>query len=133
MAGSSLEYKRVCCEDCELDRGRLAADYDQTTDIHDLLIQQLPSPPSAASPIQFNPDIPKTYAYLLSHVSKVLITQAQSEITSKPASAFPLAKVVVGLMLRGHAALGDVLFARFVKKCPWVVPFYPAPQAVRFR
>ncbi|OWZ66618.1 hypothetical protein AYX14_05912 [Cryptococcus neoformans] len=104
-----------------------------TTDIHDLLIQQLPSPPSAASPIQFNPDIPKTYAYLLSHVSKVLITQAQSEITSKPASAFPLAKVVVGLMLRGHAALGDVLFARFVKKCPWVVPFYPAPQANQSR
>ncbi|KAL0243559.1 hypothetical protein I308_105526 [Cryptococcus tetragattii IND107] len=100
-----------------------------TTDIHDLLIQQLPSLPSPSSPIQFTPDIPKAYAYLLSHVSKVLITQAQSEITSKPTSAFPLAKVVVGLMLRGHAALGDILFARLVKKCPWVVPFYPAPQA----
>ncbi|WVO23899.1 uncharacterized protein IAS62_005257 [Cryptococcus decagattii] len=100
-----------------------------TTDIHDLLNQQLPSPPSPSSPIQFTPDIPKAYAYLLSHVSKVLITQAQSEITSKPTSAFPLAKVVVGLMLRGHAALGDILFARLVKKCPWVVPFYPAPQA----
>ncbi|ODO08617.1 hypothetical protein L198_00349 [Cryptococcus wingfieldii CBS 7118] len=99
-----------------------------TNDIHDILVQHLPTLPTTASPIVLNNDIPRPYAYLLSHISKVLISQAQSEITSKPASAYPLGKIVYGLMLRGHAALGDILFARFVKKCPWVVPFYPARQ-----
>ncbi|ODO07876.1 hypothetical protein I350_03457 [Cryptococcus amylolentus CBS 6273] len=99
-----------------------------TNDIHDILVQHLPNLPTAASPFVLNNDIPRPYAYLLSHISKVLISQAQSEITSKPASAYPLGKIVYGLMLRGHAALGDILFARFVKKCPWVVPFYPARQ-----
>ncbi|WVQ75897.1 hypothetical protein IAR50_005532 [Cryptococcus sp. DSM 104548] len=99
-----------------------------TNDIHDMLVQHLPTWPTIASPVVFSSDIPRPYAYLLSHISKVLISQAQSEITSKPASAYPLGKIVYGLMLRGHAALGDILFARLVKKCPWVVPFYPARQ-----
>ncbi|WVQ83181.1 hypothetical protein IAT38_005320 [Cryptococcus sp. DSM 104549] len=92
-----------------------------TNDIHDALCQQLPAPPSTASPITLTDDIPRPYAYLLSHISKVLIGQAQEEM-----APYPLAKIVLGLMLRGHAAFGEILFARFVKKCPWVVPFYPA-------
>jgi nucleoporin GLE1 len=73
---------------------------------------------------------PKPYAYLVSHLSKALIKQAESEVSAKAEAAFPLARVVLGLILRGHAALSDILFARFVKKCPWVVPFYPSKQQV---
>lgn len=73
---------------------------------------------------------PKPYAYLLSHLSKALIKQAETEVSAKAEAAFPLARVMVSLFLHGHAALGDVLFARLVKKCPWVVPYYPSKQAV---
>ena len=73
---------------------------------------------------------PKSYAYLVSHLSKALIKQAESEVSAKAEAAFPLARVVLGLILRGHAALSEILFARFVKKCPWVVPFYPSKQPV---
>ncbi|WWD07510.1 hypothetical protein V865_005611 [Kwoniella europaea PYCC6329] len=104
-----------------------------TNDLHAILIEQLPAPPSPASPVILNEDIPKTYAYLLSHLSKALIKQAESEVNAKADAAFPLARIVFGLILRGHAALGEVLFARFVKKCPWVVPYYPSRQTNQSR
>lgn len=67
---------------------------------------------------------------MLSHLAKALIKQAESEVSAKAEAAFPLARVVVSLLLRGHGALGEVLFARLVKKCPWVIPFYPSKQPV---
>jgi nucleoporin GLE1 len=85
---------------------------------------------SAAEPVPFSRDLPIAYMYLLSHISKALLHQAENEVLAKAEAAFPLAKLVVGLMLRGHAALGEVLIARFVKKCPWVLPFYPAKREV---
>ncbi|WVW78289.1 hypothetical protein I302_100243 [Kwoniella bestiolae CBS 10118] len=96
-----------------------------TNDLHAILSEQLPSPPSPSSPAILTDELPKPYAYLLSHLSKALIKQAESEVNAKADAAFPLARIVMGLVLRGHAALGEVLFARFVKKCPWVVPYYP--------
>lgn len=52
-------------------------------------------------------------------------------MTAKPSAAFPLARLVVGLMLMGHAdSFGDVLAARLVKKSCWVVPFWPARKQV---
>ncbi|WWC59610.1 uncharacterized protein I303_102168 [Kwoniella dejecticola CBS 10117] len=99
-----------------------------TNDLHTILIEQLPSPPSTTSPITLNDDISKPYAYLLSHLAKALIKQAENEVSAKSDAAFPLARIVLGLLLRGHAALGEVLFARFVKKCPWVIPYYPTRQ-----
>jgi nucleoporin GLE1 len=102
----------------------------QTASIHEKLAEQLPSPPSSSSPAMLDSSIPLPYAYLLSHLSKGLIKQAESEVSAKAEAAFPLARVVVGLLLRGHAALSDVLFARLVKKCPWVIPFYPSKLPV---
>lgn len=55
-----------------------------------------------------------------------MIKQAESEVSAKADAAFPLARIVVGLLLRGHAAFGEILFARLVKKCPWVIPFFPS-------
>jgi len=74
---------------------------------------------------------PEIYIWILNHLSKILIKQAETEVTAKPSAAFPLARMVVGLMRMGHAeGVGKVLFARMVKKCPWVVPFYPARKEV---
>lgn len=102
----------------------------KTNDIHKLLVDQLQAPPFPSSPIRLDDTTPKSYAYMLSHFSKALIKQAESEVSAKAEAAFPLARVVAGLLLRGHGALGEVLFARLVKKCPWVVPFYPNKQPV---
>ncbi|WRT64642.1 uncharacterized protein IL334_001576 [Kwoniella shivajii] len=96
-----------------------------SNDLHAILVQQLPSPPSPSSAVVLDENIPKTYAYLLSHLAKALIKQAESEVNAKADAAFPLARIVMGLLLRGHGALGEILFTRFVKKCPWVIPFYP--------
>lgn len=69
------------------------------------------------------------YAWILNHLSKTLIKQAEAEITANPSAAWPLARVIVGLMLMGHGeGLGNVLMSRFVKKCCWVIPFSPAKQ-----
>jgi len=102
----------------------------QTQAIHEDLCIVLSRQTSAAEPISFSRELPIGYLYLLSHISKSLLHQAQNEVLAKAEAAFPLAKLVVGLMLRGHAALGEVLISRFVKKCPWVLPFYPAKREV---
>lgn len=65
------------------------------------------------------------YYYLLSHTAKALVKQADGEVSAKPDAAFPLARIILGIMLRGHSAFGTVLFARLVKKSPWVVPYWP--------
>lgn len=102
----------------------------QTEDIQGILNTYLPSPPTPASPIILDQRPPVAYCYLLSHLSKALIKQAEHEIAANTDAAFPLGRIVVGLLLRGHAAFGEVLFARLVKKCPWVVPYYPSRQPV---
>jgi nucleoporin GLE1 len=95
-----------------------------------VLVEQLQSPPSPSAPTVLDENTPRPYAYLLSHLSKAIIKQAESEVSAKVEAAFPLARVIVGLLIRGHGALGEVLFARLVKKCPWVVPYYPSKQPV---
>lgn len=70
------------------------------------------------------------YYYLLSHAAKALIKQAENEVSAKPEAAFPLARIILSIMLQGHAAFGTVLFARLVKKSPWVVPYWPTRSTV---
>ncbi|KAJ1019479.1 hypothetical protein NDA16_000790 [Ustilago loliicola] len=66
------------------------------------------------------------YAWILNHLAKCLIRQAEQEVAAKQDTAYPLARVVVWLMLLGHTELADVLMARLCKKCPWVIPVWPA-------
>ncbi|KAL8280673.1 hypothetical protein RQP46_006996 [Phenoliferia psychrophenolica] len=72
------------------------------------------------------PDATAPYTWTLNHLAKALVKQAEMEVTAKIATAFPLGRVVVGLLARGHAELGDVLMARLVKKCFWVTGWWPA-------
>lgn len=65
------------------------------------------------------------YRWGLNHLSKCLIKQAETELVSRSSAAFPLGRVVVGLLLGGHGPLGDVLFARLVKKCFWLTGWFP--------
>ncbi|GAA5912058.1 uncharacterized protein JCM6883_007095 [Sporobolomyces salmoneus] len=70
----------------------------------------------------------EAYVWTLNHLSKSLIKQAETEVTAKLGTAYPLGRVVVGLLLRGHQELGEVLMARLVKKCFWITGYWPSKQ-----
>lgn len=70
------------------------------------------------------------YTWILNHLSKCLIRQAEQEVAAKQDMAFPLARIVVGLLLEGHEQLGDILMARLVKKCCWCLPHCPGKKVV---
>ncbi|GAA5883072.1 hypothetical protein JCM16303_006075, partial [Sporobolomyces ruberrimus] len=74
------------------------------------------------------PTSEEAYVWTLNHLSKSLIKQAETEVTAKLGTAYPLGRVVVGLLLRGHTELGDVLMARLVKKCFWITGYWPSKQ-----
>ncbi|CAO1636698.1 unnamed protein product [Jaminaea pallidilutea] len=69
---------------------------------------------------------PSIYIWMLNHLAKCLIRQAEQEVSVKLDTAFPLARVVVSLLQQGHAELGNVLMARLVKKSPWTLGFAPS-------
>ncbi|KAK0564725.1 Nuclear pore complex nucleoporin component [Tilletia horrida] len=71
------------------------------------------------------------YTWILNHLSKCLIRQAEQEVAVKVDMAFPLARVVVWLILSGHTELGNVLMARMVKKCCYVVAYWPSKTAAQ--
>ncbi|CAD6886429.1 unnamed protein product [Tilletia controversa] len=68
---------------------------------------------------------PAIYTWILNHLSKCLIRQAEQEVAARSSTAFPLARVVVWLIFSGHEELGEVLMARLVKKCCYVVAYWP--------
>lgn len=73
---------------------------------------------------------PEPYVWVLNNLAKALVKQAEQEVTAKLSTAYPLARVVVGLLLRGHTELGEVLMARLVKKCFWITGWWPPRQPV---
>ena len=48
--------------------------------------------------------------------------QAETEVRVKPESALPLGKLILSLLIT-YPELKDLLMARFVKKCPYVIGF----------
>lgn len=74
----------------------------------------------------------EVYVWILNHLSKCLIRQAEQEVAVKQDTAFPLSRVVRWLIDGGHEKLAEVLMARLVKKCPWVLAFCPERKAVSF-
>lgn len=69
------------------------------------------------------------YIWVLNHLTKCLIRQAEQEVAVKFDTAYPLARVVIWLLLDGHAELGNVLMARLVKKSCWCLGYVPAKTA----
>ncbi|CAE7150194.1 unnamed protein product [Rhizoctonia solani] len=54
------------------------------------------------------------YTALLSALSKYLLLQAETEVTAKLPTAYPLARLVWLVVARGHGKLWEILWARFV-------------------
>ncbi|KAK7207711.1 GLE1-like protein-domain-containing protein [Myxozyma melibiosi] len=66
------------------------------------------------------PDL--AYRYVLNAFSKAVVDQAETETIVSPTSAFPLGTLCIYLMSQ-HPLLRDLLIARFVKKCPYVIGY----------
>ncbi len=60
--------------------------------------------------------------WCLNFFSKAIVKQAETEVTVKPTSAYPLAFLAISLM-KQYPALRDIYIMRIVKKCPWTVPY----------
>jgi nucleoporin GLE1 len=55
-------------------------------------------------------------------VSKAVLKQAEEEVTAKPSTAFPLARVVMALVEQGHDLLGRVFVAKLISMSShWIV------------
>lgn len=67
----------------------------------------------------------EVYLWACNHLSKALIKQAETEVTAKLSTVYPLARLVVGLILVGYPELGEILMARLVKKCYFVAAYRP--------
>ncbi|TIB34261.1 hypothetical protein E3P84_01867 [Wallemia ichthyophaga] len=65
------------------------------------------------------------YTWLLNHLSKCLLRQAETEVSAKSSTAFPLARLVMSLSLNEHPRLAEILMGRMVKKACWTIPYYP--------
>ncbi|KAF9508515.1 hypothetical protein BS47DRAFT_1397742 [Hydnum rufescens UP504] len=62
------------------------------------------------------------YVALLYVVSKAVLKQAEEEVTVKPSTAFPLARVVMALVEQGHDLLGTVFVAKLISMSShWIV------------
>ncbi|WFD42854.1 Nuclear pore complex nucleoporin component [Malassezia psittaci] len=88
-----------------------------TTAIHNVLYEAKNAPDQSARRY--------LYYWMMNHLVKCLIRQAEQEVAARQDTAYPLARVVLGLILLGHSALGDVFMARLVKKCPFVLGYVP--------
>lgn len=75
-----------------------------------------------------DPVLPPSCPTRRTFLAKAFIKQAVNEIVPKTEAALPLSDVVLGLLPRGHAALGEVLFARIVKRYPRAMPYYHAQR-----
>ncbi|KAG0203114.1 hypothetical protein BGX28_004509 [Mortierella sp. GBA30] len=63
------------------------------------------------------------YEWLMNETGKKCLQQIENEALVKSAPAFPVAHVVV-LLFTNHPRFLELLMARFVKKCPYVIPKY---------
>ncbi|CCH57972.1 hypothetical protein TBLA_0A01720 [Henningerozyma blattae CBS 6284] len=63
-----------------------------------------------------------SYLWILNFISKAIVHQAETEVRVKPESAVPLAKLTLYLLVR-YPELKELLMARFVKKCPFVIGY----------
>lgn len=65
---------------------------------------------------------PLAYKWILNFISKAIVSQAESEARVKPESALPLGKLAINLLAK-YPELKELLLARFIKKCPFIIGY----------
>lgn len=62
------------------------------------------------------------YQWILNFIAKAIVHQSETEVRVKPESALPLGKLTLYLLIQ-FPELQELLMARLVKKCPFVIGF----------
>ncbi|AAS50661.1 ABL110Wp [Eremothecium gossypii ATCC 10895] len=62
------------------------------------------------------------YRWILNFIAKAIVSQAETETRVKPETAVPLATLTLHLLCR-YPELHELLLARVVKKCPFVIGY----------
>lgn len=62
------------------------------------------------------------YLWILNFIAKALVHQSETEVRVKPQSALPLGKLALSLLIR-YPELKELLMARWVKKCPFIIGY----------
>lgn len=62
------------------------------------------------------------YVWILNFIAKAVVHQSETEVGVKPESALPLANLALLLLVR-YPELKELLMARLVKKCPFVIGY----------
>lgn len=65
---------------------------------------------------------PLSYKWILNFIAKAIVHQAETEVRVKPESSLPLARLAL-MLLQRYTELKELLMARFVKKCPFVIGY----------
>lgn len=63
-----------------------------------------------------------SYLWILNFIAKAVVHQAETEVRAKPEASVPLGRLTLYLMVR-YPEFNELLLARFVKKCPFVIGF----------
>ncbi|ORX97920.1 GLE1-domain-containing protein [Basidiobolus meristosporus CBS 931.73] len=71
---------------------------------------------------------PEVYRWIMNLAAKSVIDQAETEVTVKQSTAYPLARVCVNL-INTHPEFLDLLLVRLIKHCPYVIPQYIGKKA----
>lgn len=112
------EWKKACYEvrrNLRPRLGQLTNSWRQIESIYTEIEKSLTQMKSAF------PD-PEPYLFILNFLAKCIVSQAESEVALSPKTAGPLGEVAARC-LACHPELLDILIARFVKKCPYVIGF----------
>ncbi|AQZ11308.1 GLE1 (YDL207W) [Zygosaccharomyces parabailii] len=62
------------------------------------------------------------YLWVLNFIAKALVHQSETEVRVKPQSALPLGRLALSLLIK-YPELKELLMARWVKKCPFVIGY----------
>lgn len=72
-------------------------------------------------------DHPLALTYSKGIIAQQFVSQGEGQIASQNSSAFPFAAAMLGLWVN-HPDVGQLILAFFYKKCPYLVPYYPARE-----
>ncbi|GMM34268.1 nucleoporin [Saccharomycopsis crataegensis] len=72
------------------------------------------------------------FKWIMYIISKLIIRQAESEISVSMKSGIPLARLVVYLTVK-YPELQEILFAKFAKKCPFIIGYSCSSETVEGR
>lgn len=102
--------------------GQLTNSISKLNEITLEVIQIIEEAQTIASPNFNDPANILAYKWILYIFTKLIISQAESEVAVSSKSGLPLSRLAVYVLVR-YPHLKEILFAKFMKKCPFILGY----------